>query len=267
MIIFNESAKDYHANPALGSSLLRDFMKSPQLYRDKVLGPVPNEETEAMRFGTLFHLAVLEPERFADEVAVKPDGLSFATKEGKAWREDHAHKQVVSHDNYEKILKMTSRMPRSVRKLLSDGLSEVVFRNVLSGIDSQCRADYWQQSYGTCYDLKTIRDIDDIDSSIYNRKYHVQARFYQRVIGAEFGQMPQFRLIFAETSAPFRWRIVILDSDYAKMADDEINDALRGIAQCEKDGDWSDEQQGIMLASPPAWTQQIEQDEEGSVNL
>lgn len=267
MIIFDESAKDYHANPALGSSLLRDFIKSPQLYRDKALGLVPNEETEAMRFGTLFHLAVLEPERFAEEVDVRPEGLSFATKEGKAWREEHAHKQIVSHDNYEKVLKMTSRMPESVRKMLSDGLSEVTFRNVLAGIDAQCRADYWQQSLGTCCDLKTIRDVDDIDRSIFSRKYHVQARFYQQVIAAELGQMPQFRLIFAETSAPFRWRVVVLDADYEQMAADEISEALRGIAQCEKDGDWSDEQQGIMLASPPAWTQQIEQNEEGEISL
>lgn len=267
MIIFSESAQDYHANHALGSSLLRDFLKSPQLYRDKMLGLAQNEETEAMKFGTLFHLSVLEPLRFADEVAVKPDGLSFATKEGKAWREEHAHKQIISRDNYEKILRMTGRMPGSVRKLLSDGLSEVTFRNVLAGHDAQCRADYWQQSLGTCYDLKTIKDVDDIDRSIFNRKYYIQARFYQQVIAAELGKMPHFRLIFAETSAPFRWRIVILDSDYAKMADDEINEALRGMAQCEKDCDWSDEQHGIMLASPPAWMQQIEQNEDGEINV
>lgn len=267
MIIFEESARDYHANPALGSSLLRDFMKSPQLYRDKMLGLVQNEETEAMAFGTLFHLAVLEPLRFADEVSVKPKGMNFATKEGINWRREHAVKKIISHDDYEKILRMTGRMPASVRKLLSGGLPEVVFRNVLSDIYAQCRADYWNQSLDTCYDLKTIKDIDDIDRSIFNRKYYVQARFYQDVIRAEISHTPQFRLIFAETAAPFRWRVVVLGADYTQMADDEISEALRGIAQCERDGDWSDEQQGIMLASPPAWTQQIEQNEDGEINV
>ena len=36
-------------------------------------------------------------EAFAKQWAIKPDGLSLATKEGKAWKLDHDGKEILSH--------------------------------------------------------------------------------------------------------------------------------------------------------------------------
>lgn len=266
MIVYNEPSEAYHANTALGSSLLRDFIKSPRLYRDRLDGLAPVKTTEAMEFGTNFHMAILEPERFAAETITKPDGMSFAIKEGKAWREQNGHLRILTLADSHKIACMQARMPANISKLLSNGHAEVTFRNVLAGIDAQCRADYLSKS-GTFYDLKTINDIDKIDHSIFARGYHIQVRWYQKIIAADLSEIPQARLIFAETSAPFRWRVVLLDADYMRLADEAIDSALRGIAQCEKDGDWSDEQKEIYLASPPAWTQEFTENEEGGIDL
>ena len=266
MIIYNEPSETYHANTALGSSLLRDFIKSPRLYRDRLDDLAPVKTTEAMEFGTSFHMAILEPERFAAETITKPDGMLFTTKKGKAWRDQNSHLRILSLADSHNIACMQARMPANISDLLRNGAAEVTFRNVLAGIDAQCRADYLSKSC-TFYDLKTINDIDKIDHSIFTRGYHIQVRWYQKIIAAEFNYLPQARLIFAETAPPFRWRVVLLDADYMRLADESIDAALRGIAQCEKDGDWSDEQKEIYLASPPAWTQQFTENEEGGIDI
>jgi hypothetical protein len=266
-IIYGEPASEYHSNGALGSSLLRDFIRSSQLYKDKIDGLVPSKSSPAMVFGSLAHMAILEPERFAAETVQKPDGMSFATKEGKSWREQNSGREIITFDDAQTIKRLVGRMPGSVRDIISNGKSEVTFRNELAGRSVQCRADSWIESGNLLYDLKTISAIEKIDRSIFDRGYHIQIRWYQRIIAAETGTIPQARLIFVETAAPYRWRTVLLDAEYTAMADREIDEALRGIAQCEKDGDWSDEQSEIQLASPPSWTQEFTEDEDGGISL
>jgi len=61
-------AADYHANPALGHSALIKLLRSPVHYVH--YRSVPGKDTPAKLFGTAFHTAVLEPERFAHEYAV-----------------------------------------------------------------------------------------------------------------------------------------------------------------------------------------------------
>ena len=65
---------EYHANPAIGSSMLKAFDRSPrhcwQLYFD------PDRETpepsKAFLLGSAIHAATLEPETFGERYAVAP---------------------------------------------------------------------------------------------------------------------------------------------------------------------------------------------------
>ena len=59
----------------------------------------PARETDATSLGTLCHDMLLEPAKLVD-VAVKPEGMSFATKEGKAWRAEHEGFRIVSADDW-----------------------------------------------------------------------------------------------------------------------------------------------------------------------
>lgn len=253
MISYTESSAEYHASPAIGSGDVRDFIRSPKLFHDKREGLVPTLESLALQFGSLTHLAILEPERFRQSIAIKPEDMSFATKDGKAWRAAHEGRTIITQADYCTIHMMQQRMPDGVRRVLSTGKSEVTVRNEINGLAVQCRADHWNEEDGIIYDLKSIGAIEDVEREIYKCGYHIQAEFYRRVIAAETGLKPAFVLLFAEKAFPFRWRIVELDPDYQQIADDAIDGALHGIVARMKSGCWDDPADLHMIASPPSW--------------
>lgn len=262
MIIYDEPMDQYHRSAAIGSGDIRDFIRSPQLYRDRQDGVIAEKDTPAMRLGTLTHMAFLEPARFASSVVAKPEGMSFATKEGKAWRDAHEGSDIITEAEAANIHHMRERMPDEVRTMLASGKSEVAFRNKLAGLDVQCRADHIDIPGNMLYDLKTISAIEKVEGEIYKRGYHIQAQWYRRVIEAETGKAPTCRLVFVETAPPFRWRVVQLDIDFQMLADQQIDDALAGIAECEKSGKWGDREDLHLVASPPSWLNNDDDQEE-----
>lgn len=61
-------AEEYHANiDAIGHSSLVKALRSPAHFQHSMLN---RKETDAMAFGTAFHTALLEPEKFVQEYAV-----------------------------------------------------------------------------------------------------------------------------------------------------------------------------------------------------
>ena len=253
----------------MGSGDIRDFIRSPRLFRDRMDGLLPVPESEAMAFGTAFHCAVLEPDKFAAGYVVKPEGMSFAAKEGKAWRDAHEGATIISAKDQTRIDFMLTRMPAEAKALLSGGKSEVTFRVELAGFQCQCRADHISEDLTMLADLKTISAIERVEKEVFARGYHIQARWYQRIVEAETGNIPEFRLVFCESAAPYRWRIVSLDGDYLNLADEKIDTALAGIAACEKADDWPDHKPLLMHLTPPPWLagDEFTITEEGGINL
>ena len=72
---------DYHATPAISAHGLNNIRKCPAYFRH--CRDNPPDPTPAMRIGTLTHLAVIEPDRFATEVMVAPN-VDRRTSAGKA---------------------------------------------------------------------------------------------------------------------------------------------------------------------------------------
>lgn len=251
MILYDEPSDAYHAHAAIGSGDVRAFLRSPQLFLDQRAGLAPRE-TPAMTFGTACHMAILEPGRFARHCAVKPDGMSFATKEGKAWRASLGRLHVVTAEEAARIQRMHDRMPAEVREILTgDGRAEVTVRTRLHNLTAQCRADWWHA--GTVYDLKTIAAAEMIDRAIIRCGYHIQQEWYQRVIEAETGTRPAFRFLFAESAPPHRWRIVELDDEWQEAGRKAVDGALHGIGARMQSQCWEDPDSIHILATPPPW--------------
>lgn len=262
MIIYDEPAAVYHASPAIGSGDVRDFLRSPRLFRDRQDG-LERKETPSLLFGQASHMALLEPIRFARDCAFKPEGMNFATTAGKAWKaeQDADGKLIVTHDQAEALQRMHDRMPLEVREIFARCYAEVTVRNEIDGLLLQCRPDVLERDWSLFYDVKTTDRIEDIERTTYKYGYHIQARFYGRVIAAERGTPtpPACRLIFVEKLPPYRWRIAQMDADFALIGDRAVTDALAGIAARRKSGCWEDREDLHELLSPPDWaTQEID---------
>jgi hypothetical protein len=140
---------DYHALPHLSASDIRRGYHTPEAALWQRLHPT--EPTPAMQNGTALHLAVLEPERFASEVAAKPDGLSFVTKEGKEWRAAHEGLLIVSADLHARAAVYAAH---SKGVLLQLGATTprfevpVLWTDPIAG-DCRCKPDcYWLDADG-----------------------------------------------------------------------------------------------------------------------
>ena len=252
MIIYDEDNATYHANTAIGSGDARAFLKSPQLFKDRQEGVVVTKESPAMRFGTLSHLAILEPERFKS-VVVKPEGHDGRTTAGKAWVAANEGKQTMSEAEAAQLFHMQDRMPADIRAMLTSGKSEVTFRCGMPDLPVQCRADHWCEEANALYDLKTISDIEKIDHAIWDHGYHIQLAWYLAIIRAVTDEAHTAKLCFVETQAPYRWRCVTLSDDYLALGDMEVRRAVAGIQSRNQSGDWSDPAPTSIIAKPPGW--------------
>lgn len=264
MISYTETAEEYHANSAIGSSDIRAFMRSPILFKKQREGKWP-KETPAMLFGTASHMSMLEPERFLATYVIKPAGMKANTIAGSAW---HAKvdalgmKPIGAHDAAA-LGEMHASMPAEIGAILKRSKAEVTYRtSIARDVEVQCRIDALDGVQP--YDLKTIKAIETIDKAIVRLGYHYQANWYERVMEAETGTAPApLRFIFVENLPPYRWRMVDLDADYRAIAAKAVDDALAELAARMKSGAWVDRDDLNYLASPPDWMNDSSFDDEG----
>ena len=123
----NLSHEDYHKDPALSKGMLDKLAISAAHYKAAMEEEI--EPTPVMIFGSAFHCAVLEPDRYQKEYVSMPKDLNKRNKEGKAFIEENKDKIVLSLDDAQAIESMRKAINNNVtaRSLLSKGQSEVSY--------------------------------------------------------------------------------------------------------------------------------------------
>ena len=101
---------EYHAlRLCSNSQLTKIFDRSPLHCRYAAEHP---EEKECLEIGKALHLAILQPEKFAEQFARRPDGLDLRRKEDKAQFEEfkaaNADRSILACDAYDSISRMAS---------------------------------------------------------------------------------------------------------------------------------------------------------------
>ena len=189
-IYLNLPEADYHADPALSASGIKNLLQSPADYWFQSVHNPDREDfdTTATAKGTLYHLMFFEPERFKETYAIKPEGMSFATKDGKAWRADHEHMQIVKYEDVQEVARHRALAEkRGLFEFIGEGHSEVsIFWTNATGNRCKCRVD--RLAANAAFDLKTFsnsqrKDLDMcLAHTIYYEKYHIAAVWYSMLI-------------------------------------------------------------------------------------
>ena len=211
-----ETNSEYHANEAVGSTLLKAIVKKSVVHAltEKI------EKSDSMLMGSALHTLILDPERFSQEFLVAPK-VDKRTKAGKEeWAkflEKAEGKEVINEEQLETV----NGMSRSVlshkesKKWLSGGEAEFSYYAQCpeTGIQLKCKPDFVNQ--GSLIDLKSTRDasIQGFSKACANLMYPVQAAFYFDVYQLATGIQPDdFRFIAVESAAPFGVATYVLDS-------------------------------------------------------
>ncbi len=255
---------DYHAHPALGSSDLRNLLRSPAHY--VAARKAPKVETPAMRRGTLAHVCTLEPERWAKDFVLKPK-VDGRTKEGKAVLADFeasiGARQIVTYDEAvtaEAIAEAVKAHPAAAGLLRAQvGIEAPVFwADETTGVQCKGRVDLVAKVGGRTLlvDLKTTGDAspEEFMRSIAKWSLHVQAAHYLDGWRTITGEEPAaFVLVAVEAEPPHAVACYALDATAIEKGATLRLRALDRYCDCVASGVWPAYAGEIQTIGLPAW--------------
>ncbi|QQG31322.1 PD-(D/E)XK nuclease-like domain-containing protein [Cyanophage S-2L] len=232
--------EQHHAHPAIGSSDLKLFRRSPLHYWHRKYSPsfVPKPPSASMQMGTALHIALLEPERFEKAVgqALTTPKTSKAAKEAHA-EHDAKYELTIPPAAYQQVLAMRDvALKHPVIKRIAETVvstEESVFAiDPTTGLELKIRLDAWT-SPGWLIDVKTTADASNgkFKWSIRDYGYDHQAAYYLKVLRLA-GRPPQGQLlVLLESEAPHAARVVRLPDDAINAAAVTNEICLQEIAE------------------------------------
>ena len=146
--VYNLPREAYDAIERPSFSRLKHFSRSPAHYRAALTG---HRDSDAMRFGRVLHLAVLEPDLLPSQVAVWSGGRR-AGKEWDAFKSHHAAREILTEAEFDDVqgaaLSVLAR--REFGPYLT-GPSEVSIKWECEGILLKSRLDKVSRATGRCW--------------------------------------------------------------------------------------------------------------------
>lgn len=252
------SRADYFKIEAINISLLVEGERSMAHLKYAMEHPKPS--TPAMEKGTAVHLAVFEPEVFANQTVVF-DG----TKRGKEWdafKDNNRKCVILKPDDYDDVISMRDALrkhPRVKEILESKGTGEmgVVWTDEETGLLCKGLVDRFCSCWGYTLvpDLKSCQDarLSEFSKSIYNYSYHTKAAFYLDGLFSVSPITRRFLWIAVESEPPHG--IMIYDPSEQMLQSGRRNykRLLTQYAACLKSGDWPSYAIGEETIELPKW--------------
>jgi len=250
------SNADYHADPAISASQLKEISRSPYHYWSKYLDPsrTPTIATSAMKLGSLTHCCVLEPDQVSARYGITPDRRSNAGKALAAEMEASGIEAVTAQEMEQALAMAASvRSNSTAALLLSNGAAEQSFwwDDVSTGLRCKCRPDWLSADGATIVDLKTCVDASPAGfaKSVAQWSYQVQSAHYL------CGTLAK-RFIFVAVEKSFPYAIGVYELDAQAMVHGAVlrHNALHQIQDCRAINSWpSYTDDGIQTLQLPGW--------------
>ncbi len=257
--------KEYRALPAISQSDLLILLDSPQKYLNR---EALRKESDEMRFGSAFHCALLEPERFGSNYGVMPefwgktlDGkASQQSKDAKEKRAkflaDNPDKIWLSSDDVDNITGMLSSVasnPKVKKYQLLRGEKEKIIEFVHRGRKCKGRMDDYDENHPlfgvVCTDVKTTKNGHPVffAKDVHNSDYDGQFGFYD--IPKPFNRA--FSLV-VEKTAP--WICEVYDmTQWIPLGRKKVERAFDILDDCESTGDYYGYTKDLGALPIPAW--------------
>lgn len=258
------SADDYHATKAMSAGGLKRMAQSPAHFYGMQLDPnrpPPGEPSPALVNGTLVHCALFEPDQVDARYVIRPEGMTFNTKEGKAWKAEQT--RIIIDAGQMAAARMQSQRLRALPELgalLAEGFGEssAFWTDEPTGELCKCRPD-WVSPAGDgviLVDGKTCQDAspDGFGRAIWNYSYHLQAAWYSDGYERATGQKVHgFVFAAVESAWPHQPAAYMLSDEVLGHARRENRRLLDLYAECKRTGQWPGYSAAISLIQLPAW--------------
>lgn len=266
-ILHGLSYDEYDALPGLRAGELKEFRRSPAHYRAKK--NKPDDDKESRQFGSIFHSAMENREKFWDMAAIEPEFVGF-TKDGREssqskeakerkliWREENKAKIIVPNKWAVELTGMISAVSQHklVSKVIRDGIREasIVVTDPSTGVKLKCRPDLIATSPTSkivyIVDYKTTRDASPgfFSNQIFSDRgyspfYALTSAHYAHVGKiAGIGDGGYFVIIAIEKDPPFGIQVYELKRHHLSVGEDgKMGRAAltRMYAKCTEKNEW-----------------------------
>lgn len=250
------NVEEYRANPALNFSLAKHLLTSPAHF--KAAQDEEREETDAMRIGTLAHAMILEGKDLRHLYAIKPTGMSFATKEGKAWRDAQTLPILKEEDSnmIPRAAEAIKNNPHAAAFLKGCQHREYAIIGTIMGVECKalldvCGTDGTQWVIG---DLKTCQDAGPKEFywDVINRDYDLQMVWYQTLLANKEGleSPPYWNWFPVEKKAPFA-NAVYTGYSFEESGMRKLETVIEKFKECTASGVWPMPYGGIQELTDP----------------
>lgn len=248
----------YRHIEAWGSSSLKAMRRGPPA-RVKWEQENPSADTDATRRGSAVHALLLTPDLFDGHFAIKPEGLNFSTKDGKAWRDDPERhgKPILSASEGATVRSIVKALLRKLPveesvNAASHREASLVWRCTKTGELCKGRPDWIEGS--RVYDLKVSRHA--AGKSLAYRAYvegwmHQLAHYMTGAV--ELGlDVRGGRLVVVAPEAPHFVYLLEVKTDALDLLELENIGTLEAMKECRISGDWPDTAEEWVKIEPPA---------------
>lgn len=268
--------QEYRAHPALNASRLVLMDESPQHYfRNE------HKESDAMRFGTIVHTAILEPEKFAKLYVVEPEVILGEPRNNRLkahkqyleqWRKEQSFDAIIlDPEEMSNLTGMLLSIKTEIARPLSGSISlgeilasqerEVAGFQELFGRECKARADLLcNTSLGrTVVDFKKVgrkgqASPSKFSSIVSNLHYEAKAWWYMQVFKAD-----AFIWVAIEENSPHPIGIYNAEP-FLEIGEKKIRKWMAKLQECEAKNEWPWYTNGAEALYPSSW--QIKQADE-----
>ena len=162
------------------SSKVKNMARSPKSYYF-----INKGSSQALRDGTLFHHAILEPEKFSSHIYSKTK--TKTTKEYKELKDKHYPTPVYTQTEKQDAERLAQAylLNDTAMRRVRNSKTEVANVGIISGIPFRAKADIVTDT-GVIVDLKTCQNITNFRKDAYNLGYDIQLYIYTEVFGIKY---------------------------------------------------------------------------------
>lgn len=229
--------KEYHADPALGSTSLKTLaMRTPAHWKYESENPVHKDVYD---IGTLTHSLILEDDTSLHVV------IDVEDKRGNKWKlpadEAKANRLIpVTPAEWAGIVAMRDSVmahPLARNAFTNHRAEESVFWEE-EGQMFKARPDAWKN--GLVADLKTALSANpnDFGRAAFDYGYFMSAPHYQSGIKAATGEDVKFVFVNVEKTAPYLVSVTELTPEALDYGRQMLARAKRVYASCKASGNW-----------------------------
>lgn len=222
---------NYRENPALGGTDIRAMVSDYEAWlferKLKLAGELPpwleRKSSPAAEFGTLVHMAILEPWLYDANAVVMPyfpNHTIKIAKDAKRKAEEEAKSRgdgfVVRHEHawaIEQIRANINGLPKP-----EPGATEIELYAEHYGVKCKGKIDWLAEVKGELYliDVKTISDFHKRGDVLFRNHYHCQLAHYSNLL--EYRRPWREAILWVESVPPYRTEFQEVESSVMELA-------------------------------------------------